>query len=165
MIRIFKNFFLLIFFYGTKGGKIRTNWQSDTKDHVHCKHQEWQFTITLLSWPPALSSCCLINNSIKPLCLAFIPGGWKGVKLSSGLKKKTWFIQNHTVKDAKGLSLRVVMIFKCVPHFRSERLEWGPYSCFLEIIDFGIDQRWERTGGGDGALQQGPSQFPQALSL
>lgn len=30
-------------------------------------------------------------------------------------------MQNHTVKDAKGLLLRAVMIFKCVPHFRSKR--------------------------------------------
>lgn len=41
----------------------------------------------------------------------------------------------------------MVMNFKCLPHFRSKRLRWGPYSCFVEIIDFGIGQR-ERGQAG-----------------
>lgn len=35
----------------------------------------------------------------------------------------------------------MVMNFKCLSHFRSKRLQWGPYSCLAEIIDFWIGQQ------------------------
>lgn len=48
----------------------------------------------------------------------------------------------------------MVMNFKCLPHFRSKRLRWGPYSCFVEIIDFGIG-RQERGQAGLTVLYSG----------
>ncbi len=39
------------------------------------------------------------------------------------------------------------MNLKCLPHFRSKRLRWGPYSCFVEIIDFGIGRREHGQAG------------------
>lgn len=48
----------------------------------------------------------------------------------------------------------MVMNFKCLPHFRSKRLRWGPYSCFVEIIDFGIGRR-ERGQAGLTVLYSG----------
>lgn len=48
----------------------------------------------------------------------------------------------------------MVMNFKCLPHFRSKRLRWRPYSCFMEIIDFGIGRR-ERGQAGLTVLYSG----------